>query len=238
MNKSIAIMQPYIFPYIGYMNLVNASENFVFYDDVNFIKKGWINRNNILLDGCSHRFTLPLTSPSQNKLIKDIEVFNIKDFSESFIKKLDLSYGKAIYKKNVLDYVDKVLSANAPSISEVAALSIEYFFHYVGINKKFIRSSLEFPNTKNLNRVERLVAITKDLNSESYINAYGGDSLYTKEQFLKKGIGLKFVKPILIPYKQHNIELDDFCPNLSIIDLMMSLSIDEIRFHLESYELI
>ena len=99
MNKSIAIMQPYIFPYIGYMNLVNASENFVFYDDVNFIKKGWINRNNILLDGCSHRFTLPLSSPSQNKLIKDIEVFNIKDFSESFIKKLDLSYGKAIYKK-------------------------------------------------------------------------------------------------------------------------------------------
>ena len=97
---------------------------------------------------------------------------------------------------------------------------------------------MEFPNTKDLNRVERLVAITKDLNSESYINAYGGDSIYTKEQFLKKGIDLKFVKPILIPYKQHSIELDDFCPNLSIIDLMMNLSIDEIRFHLESYELI
>ena len=46
-----AIMQPYIFPYLGYFQLVNCVDTFVFYDDVNFIKRGWINRNKILING-------------------------------------------------------------------------------------------------------------------------------------------------------------------------------------------
>jgi hypothetical protein len=74
MSKRIAVMQPYVFPYIGYMNLVKASDKFVFYDDVNFIKKGWINRNRIMLMGESYRFSIPLKQQSQNVLIKDTEV--------------------------------------------------------------------------------------------------------------------------------------------------------------------
>ncbi len=70
----IAIMQPYIFPYIGYFQLIHAADVFVFYDDVNYINRGWINRNRILLNGKDQLFTIPCKEASQNKLIKDIEV--------------------------------------------------------------------------------------------------------------------------------------------------------------------
>ena len=70
----IAVMQPYFIPYIGYWQLINAVNTFVIYDDVNYIKRGWINRNRILVDGESHYFNIPVTGASQNKKINEIKV--------------------------------------------------------------------------------------------------------------------------------------------------------------------
>ena len=72
--KKVAIMQPYLFPYIGYFQLLNAVDIFVLFDDVNYINRGWINRNRILLNGKPHLFTIPLHKASQNKLINEIEI--------------------------------------------------------------------------------------------------------------------------------------------------------------------
>ena len=71
---TLAIMQPYIFPYIGYWQLINAVDVFVIFDDVSYIKKGYINRNSILLNGQGQRITLELIGASQNKLINEIEI--------------------------------------------------------------------------------------------------------------------------------------------------------------------
>ena len=77
-------MQPYLFPYLGYYNLASASDIFVFYDDVNYIKRGWINRNNILVNGQANKFSVPLSEVSQNKLIKDTNIQNYDEFKEGF----------------------------------------------------------------------------------------------------------------------------------------------------------
>ncbi|MFM1836501.1 MAG: hypothetical protein RJA04_1189, partial [Bacteroidota bacterium] len=77
---SVAIMQPYFFPYLGYFQLVQAVDDFVFYDDVMFIKKGWINRNRILLQGREFLFTIPLEKQSQNKTIRESRVAWETDF--------------------------------------------------------------------------------------------------------------------------------------------------------------
>ena len=68
----IGIMQPYLFPYIGYFQLVAAVDKFVFYDDVNYIKRGWINRNRILINCNPAYFTVQLKETGQNKLINEI----------------------------------------------------------------------------------------------------------------------------------------------------------------------
>ena len=68
----LGIMQPYFFPYIGYWQLVNAVDTYVIYDDVNFIKNGWINRNRILINGEAKYFNLPVVGAGSFVLIKDI----------------------------------------------------------------------------------------------------------------------------------------------------------------------
>ena len=75
--NSIAIMQPYLFPYIGYFQLIDAVDSFIFYNDVNFNKKGWVHRNTILVNWNRHLFTIPCIKVSQNKLIKDTIISKI-----------------------------------------------------------------------------------------------------------------------------------------------------------------
>ena len=232
-----AIMQPYIFPNVGYINLVAASDTFVFYDDVNFIQKGWINRNRVILNGEPYRFTIPLKSQSQNMSIKDIKTFDIKAFSNKFLSQLESSYKNSLFKNDVLSYVNDVLDCGEISIGNLAAISVEKFFQYLQVEKKFLKSSEEFPYTNELGRVERLAAITKGLGSSRYVNTMGGTSLYSKEVFKAKGVELYFVKPSLLTYHQCNCSTSQFIAGLSIIDIMMNQSVDEICIHLKSYEL-
>ena len=238
MPNKVAIMQPYVFPYVGYMNLVNASDTFVFYDDVNFIKKGWINRNIIMLSGEPFRFSIPLKRQSQNVLIKDTEVADLVKFADKFLAQLNSSYKNSPYKSSVLDYVKEVLNGRHVSISEVAIASVELFFKYVGISKSFRVSSKEFGTTRGMEKAERLIAITELLQSKDYINAIGGTTLYEKKFFGKKGVNLQFVKPALLPYEHCNGAASNFSAGLSIIDLMMNLSVEEMRTHLNSFELV
>ena len=238
MTNKVAIMQPYVFPYIGYMNLVQASDKFVFYDDVHFIKKGWINRNRIILMGKPYRFSIPLKRQSQNVLIVDTEVLDLTKFADKFLEQLKLSYKKSPYKDSVLDYVQEVLRGKHVSISEVAIASIELFFKYIGVNKSFHYSSKEFSSTRGLEKAERLIKITKSFNSNEYINAIDGTLLYEKEFFSSKGIKLEFVKPFLMPYLHCNGIPSKFSPGLSIIDILMNLSEQDIRNQLHSFEFV
>src|SRR5512140_19777 len=92
--KSIAIMQPYFLPYIGYFQLMAAVDKFVVFDDVNYINRGWINRNRLLLNGGAHTFTVPLRGASQNKLICDIELAEDDGWRDKLLRTISQSYAK------------------------------------------------------------------------------------------------------------------------------------------------
>src|ERR1700743_3529780 len=92
---TIAVMQPYIFPYLGYYQLVNAVDDFIFFDDVNYINKGWINRNRILQNNEDFRFTIPLNKASQNRLINEIEIADFSKWRTDFTRILENNYKKA-----------------------------------------------------------------------------------------------------------------------------------------------
>lgn len=191
-----------------------------------------------MLMGEPFRFSIPLKRQSQNVLIKDTEVADLVKFADNFLTQLNSSYKNSPYKSSVLDYVKEVLDSRHVSISEVAIASVELFFTYVGISKSFRYSSKEFGATIGMEKAERLIAITEILQSNNYINALGGTTLYEKEYFSNKGVNLQFVKPALMPYEHCNGIGSDFSAGLSIIDLMMSLSVEEMRTHLDSFELV
>jgi hypothetical protein len=235
-TKNIAVMQPYIFPYVGYFCLIQAADIFVFYDDVNFITRGRINRNQIILNGEVYNFTVPLIKSSQNKSINDVEIFELKEFSKKFIKQIEYSYRDSKFFDCGLQYVENVLHSGHNKISDLAITSVLKFYEYIGINKIFLSSSDHFAESKNLKKADRLIYITRSLGSDEYINSIGGMKLYSKNYFKERGINLRFINPNLKNYKQPNCE--KFIPGLSIIDLLMNNSPKEIIGLISDYDFI
>lgn len=225
-------MQPYLFPYIGYFQLINAVDKFIFYDDVNFIKNGWINRNRILVQGQLHYLTVQLKNASSFKLIHEVE---FTDNRPKLLKTLEQAYKKAPFYNVIMPILIDCLIFPTNNISELAIYSVKKTSHYLGINTVFDNSSITYFDTKGLEKFERLHQICKKNNADTYVNPIGGVDLYNKITFLDNNISLYFLKTNEIKYAQFK---DDFIPNLSIIDVLMFNSVNEIRELLAQCELI
>ena len=226
-------MQPYFMPYIGYFQLIKSVDVFVFYDDVNFIKGGWINRNKILINGKENLFTIPLKKASQNLLINQIKI-NSTDF-EKLLETIKRAYIKAPYFHDVYSLVAHVLSKQYASISDLAITSITEVLYYLNIQKEIRISSVNFAETKGQDRAERLIEICKIVGAKKYINPIGGQELYTKQHFLMNKLELNFLKSDIVSYKQFD---NDFIPWLSIIDVLMFNSPHEVNTMLDQFQLI
>ena len=210
----LAVMQPYFFPYIGYWQLISAVDTFVIYDDVNFIKQGYINRNNILQNQKAHLFTLELIGASSNKKINEIK---IGGNSNKLLRTIKQNYSKAPFYKNVFPMIEDILNNDEKNLSKFLGFSLEKIARHLDIDTEFLYSS-DVKNDKTFKAEDRLIEMSKILNATGYINSIGGIELYDKEVFFQNDINLSFLKSGKTLYKQFNHE---FVPNLSIIDILM-----------------
>nr|WP_321376141.1 WbqC family protein [uncultured Bacteroides sp.] len=227
----IGIMQPYFLPYIGYFQLIKAVDQYIVCDDLNYINNGWINRNNILIGGEKRLCTIPLKKASQNKLINQIEI--VDDFSR-LLKTVEVNYAKAPYFKDVIQLVERMFSYKNRCLSNFVLNSIKEVLQYLGVSTPIIISST-LDKDCSLKGKDKIINICKGLGAEIYINAIGGQKLYNRAEFAAQGIELKFLETELVPYKQFDKE---FIPMLSILDIMMFNSVDEINLMLGNYILI
>lgn len=229
-------MQPYFMPYIGYFQLIHAVDKFVIYDDVNFIKQGWINRNNILLNGKNHLFSIPLSDAGSFKKINEIEI-NEKLFpkwKEKFFKTLEVAYKKAPYYIEISSMLSNLLDNKSVKIIDLIYQSLFEVCNYIGITTQIERTSSIYQNVE-LSKEERLIDICKKENADIYINPLGGQELYKKEYFEKNNISLFFIQSNNIEYQQFT---DNFVPWLSIVDVLMFCSPKRICEILNQYKLI
>lgn len=230
----IAVMQPYLFPYIGYFQLIAAVDKFVLFDDVNYINKGWINRNRILVNGAAHLFTIPLIAASQNKLINDIEVDPADKWRSKLLRTIEMSYSRAPYFKDVFPLVQAIINNRAVNLSRYVYFSIENIARYLGVTTEVVASSRKYAN-QELKAQERIIDICLRENAEEYLNPIGGLELYSKEKFVEKGLKLFFIKTQEITYTQLG---KDFVPWLSIIDVLMFCGVGQTADLLKRYELV
>lgn len=230
----VGIMQPYFCPYIGYFQLMNAVDKYVVYDDVNFIKGGWINRNRILLNGEPHFINIPMLGASPNKLINEVGINNQEVLVGKNLKLLEAAYKKAPYFNDVYPLLKEIFEFKTDTIEKFIFNSFKVINNYLDIKTELIMSST-LDKDNSLRAQDKVLAICKLLNATDYYNAVGGQELYSFEDFKEKDINLHFVKTQEIIYKQFN---NEFQSNLSIIDVMMFNSKEEIKQLLNKYELI
>lgn len=231
-------MQPYFFPYLGYFQLVAAVDVFVFYDDVNFIKKGWINRNQIVVNGKPHFFTVPVEKVSQNKKINETRIHreSFNKWRNKFLRSISLNYEKAVNYTATVALVKSVLDADFEEISGLAIESVIEVTKVLLPNApQFKRSGLLENNSFKLTGEQRIIQICKELGADIYINPIGGKDLYSKENFKRHGITLQFLEPNLFPYAQKS---SVFWQGMSVIDVLMNCDWDDLSLKMSEYKLI
>lgn len=230
----LGIMQPYFVPYIGYWQLMNAVDKYVVYDDVNFIKGGWINRNRILVNEKPSFFNLPMIGASPNKLINEVHVNNDEKLIAKNLRIIEGAYRKAPYYSTVYPIMEEILHSGKESISAFIMESFRIINRYLGIRTELVMSSC-LDKDCSLKAQDKVLAICEELQATEYYNAIGGRELYSFSDFKKRNINLCFLQTSPIEYTQFGGE---FQPSLSIIDVMMFNSVDDIREMLGKFELI
>lgn len=217
-RMKLAIMQPYLFPYLGYWQLLAAADKFVLLDDVNYINGGWINRNRVAVDGRPVWLTVPLQGASQNRLICDIDIVPDNGWKEKMLRMLSESYAHAPESETALALFEQWLAHADGNLAAALHLNLTKVAEALGITTSIVPSSRIYPKD-DLKGQYRILDICKREGAAIYVNPPGGRELYDKEVFRQAGIELMFLQPELHKEKLRSGTKDGIA--LSILDSMM-----------------
>jgi hypothetical protein len=226
-------MQPYLFPYLGYFHLMHAVDRFIVFDDVDYIRSGWINRNRILLDGKPFRFTLPVHNARRNRRINQIQRADDARWRTKFLLTLEHAYRGAPCFEETRQLIRSILEDSEENLATWITGSLRTLARHLSIAVEIASSSSRSPNSA-LARQNRILDICRQEGAKTYVNLSGGRALYQREAFAHEGIDLKFVQSQLVPYAQPG---GAFVPGLSIIDALMYQTVDHLIREQFVYEL-
>jgi hypothetical protein len=225
MGMRVAIMQPYLLPYLGYFQLLHSVDTFVLLDEVAFINRGWINRNRLLVNGTAHLFTIPLAGSSQNKLIQDLRLHPEDRARRKLLATIRQAYRGAPEFERAFPLVAEILLSQEADLTTLVFTSLNLINAYVGRPVPLVRSSALARPDQAAGQA-RIIAICQHLGAREYVNMAGGAALYAAPDFAAQGIKLTFLQPVLTPYGQGS---GAFVPGLSILDVLMHNSPVRIR---------
>ncbi len=227
-----AIMQPYFLPYIGYYQLIAAVNTFVIYDNIKYTKKGWINRNRMLLNGTDAMFSLPLKKDSDSLDVVERELADSFD-RDKLLNQFQGAYARAPYFAQTFPLLERIVRCEECNLFQYIYYSIAQICAHLGIATE-IRISSEITIDHELRGQDKVIALCRTLGANTYINTSGGVGLYSIEAFRECGIELRFIRPILSEYLQHG---NGFVPWLSIIDVMMFNPVYIVQAQLTQFDL-
>lgn len=214
-------MQPYFLPYIGYFQLIAAADVFILYDNIKYTKRGWINRNRMLLNGSDAIFSLPLKKASDSLDVVDRDL--AVDFQpDKLLSQFKGAYSRAPFFSEVFPLLQKIVGYHDRNLFNYINHSIVEVCRYLGI-KTEIRVSSGLPIDHELKSQDKVLALCHAIGTDTYINAVGGMELYSKKVFLEQNIELKFIESKSFEYAQFG---ESFIPWLSIVDVLMFNSRD------------
>lgn len=230
----LAIMQPYYFPYLGYFQLMAAVDAFVILDDVQFIKHGWIHKNQILLDGKAKPIHMTIDHMSQHRTIRAHER-RIDVQNERYqLRLLEHAYKKAPSYADVMPLVSRLIRDDERNVAVYLGKQLTEVRNFLGLDTPLLyASSLE--NDKSKRCGDLVLDLCHHLGADHYINAIGGRDLYNKERFASEGVQLDFIEMQPVTYRQAG---HPFVPNLSIIDVLMYNARRDVRQLLDAYTLV
>lgn len=230
----LAIMQPYFLPYIGYFQLIAAADLFIVYDNIKYTKKGWINRNRMLVNGADAMFSLPLKKDSDSLDVVQRELAADFDCSK-LLNQFKGGYGRAPYFDQTFPLLECIVRFDDANLFRYIHHSLVAICRHLGIETE-IRISSDIAIDHSLKNQNKVLALCQAVGAATYINTIGGTELYAKDDFCAHGVTLQFIKSRPYEYPQFGAP---FVPWLSIVDVLMFNPVHDIRACIsQNYELI
>ena len=217
-------MQPYFLPYIGYFQLMAAVDKFVLLDDVNFINRGWINRNRIAVNGQQSWLTVPLSGASQNRLIREIDIAPDDGWVRKMHRAVVAGYAKAPEADSVIPIFESWLSKATGNLADFLLLTLSETATRLGIKTEIFPTSSIYPKNGRKGQ-ERILDICRELGASSYINPPGGREIYDPWLFSDAQMKLSFLRPNLGALHLAGAPED---ASLSILHILMHKSQKEV----------
>ena len=230
----LGIMQPYFLPYIGYYQLIAEVDTFIVYDNIKYTKKGWINRNRMLLNGSDGMFSLPLKKDSDSLDVRQREI--APDFDrKKLLNQFKGAYGRAPYFVQTFPLLERIVHCQENNLFAYLHHALLESCRHLSIGTE-IRISSSIAIDHELKAQDKVLALCCALGADTYINTIGGTELYDKGEFGAHGIELKFIKAKPFEYAQFGAP---FVPWLSIVDVLMFNPVEAVCACIYSnYELI
>ena len=253
----VGIMQPYFFPYIGYFHNIHAADVFVLCDQVQFVNESWITRNQIYWKNEQKSLYIrPQIRKSSGSRynIDQVEIVRGGNWRRKLLKSIRHAYSKATYFEQIYPFLEGLIEYHPEKLSEFSVHSIQKICDLIGIKTKIMFNSdhlmqveeeledlwLQYGvvNPGIQKRQVRILEFCKRMGADHYTNTIAGEHLYSKERFEQYGIRLSFVKSRPVAYSQFDQPLENFAPNLSVIDVLMHVGANGARSLLTEYELV
>ena len=227
-------MQPYFLPYPGYFQLIAAVDVFVVYDNIKYVKSGWINRNRLCRHGEAATFSLPLKHASDSLDVRERELAEAFD-PEKLLNQFRGAYRQAPQFPRVFAWLEEVVRHGERNLFRYLHHSIRAACDLLAVGTEILTSS-DIAIDHTLKKQDKVIALCRAVGARTYVNAIGGTELYDKEEFRRQGIELEFLRSK--PFEYPQLE-PAFVPSLSIVDALMFNSLEIVRARVaDHYELI
>ena len=235
----LAIMQPYFFPHLAYFQLMKEADEWIVFDEIQFIDKGWINRNRILHPNEEKQwqyFTLPLTGRKQFSRISELEIHPEKNWEAEIFGKLTHLKKKAPFYRDTLAFLEECFEEKTANLSVFLSHTLRKCAQKLEISTPIkVQSEMGMVGLQSTHPGQWAVSISAACGATEYINPLGGAEIFKKAEFDAANIKLKLLKGGQLSYTQRNRQ---FVPGLSIIDVLMWNSAEEVRELMTQYEVI
>ena len=228
-------MQPYFLPYIGYFQLIQAVDEFVVYDNIQFSKKGWFHRNRMLQNGADTYFSLSLKKDSDYLDVRERRLSDTWPADrQKILRKIEENYRKAPHYGEVYPLIERIFHCPESGLFPFIFSSLEAICRFLEITTPLtVSSTLAIDHS--LRGQEKVIALVKATGGDTYLNPIGGFDLYRTRDFKAEGLHLQFHKARPFSYAQFGKE---FVPWLSVMDLMMFNPREVIKGWLDDFDII
>lgn len=196
-GRRVAVMQPYLFPYFPYIQLLACVDVFVIFDTAQFISRGWTNRNLIEIDGQQHRFVVPVRKSPRNTPFSEVVFAENVDV---VLRQLSETIRHANRKSPFPAEPQRLLAAAFPDAQSAFTPFVDAFermcvdlMETLRFRTRLVRASTIMPRG-HLPAEDYIMSVTKAIGGSEYVNPIGGVELYDKAKFARQGLELSFLR--------------------------------------------